>query len=85
MLIRLQSNDNIDEEYCLLEFQGELVGELPGAEIGQLVVLEVNFSSYILQIDSLSPFFEINLCIFNIYRTILCRWKSDNIFWKEVL
>ena len=41
MLVRIINGENSCNEWCLLEFQGEILGELAGNDLGQLVVKEV--------------------------------------------
>lgn len=38
MLIKLDSTESSKNEWCLLEFQGEIVGDLVGNELGRIVV-----------------------------------------------
>lgn len=38
MLIKLESTDSAKNEWCLLEFQGEIVGDLIGNELGKIIV-----------------------------------------------
>jgi hypothetical protein len=41
MIVKIHNGPDSKEEFCLLEFQGEMVGELAGNELGQIVIKEV--------------------------------------------
>lgn len=41
MLVKLQNNSESQNEWCLLEFQGEIVGDLVGNELGKIEIKEV--------------------------------------------
>ena len=36
MIIEIQSGEGNSKELCILEFQGEILGELPGNELGRI-------------------------------------------------
>ena len=42
MLVKISNNGNSGNEWCLLEFQGEVLGELAGNELGQISVKDVS-------------------------------------------
>jgi hypothetical protein len=42
MLIKLNCGENAEEEWCILEFQGELLGDLAcSAEVGEILEIKV--------------------------------------------
>jgi len=41
MIIQIHNNETSTLELCLIEFQGELLGELPGTELGEIVIKKV--------------------------------------------
>jgi hypothetical protein len=45
MIVKILNGPDSKEEWCLLEFQGEMVGELSGNELGQIVIKEVRRST----------------------------------------
>lgn len=45
MIVKIQ-NSGLDVEWCILEFQGEVIGDLPGSELGDIKIGGV---------DSVSP------------------------------
>ena len=47
MLVKLNCPDGVEEEeWCILEFQGELLGDMhPGANVGE--ILEIKVSLYV--------------------------------------
>ena len=47
MLIKITNGDNSSNEWCLLEFQGEILGDLAGNDLGQLVVKEVSLQYFL--------------------------------------
>lgn len=42
MLVKLSNGLNSCNEWCLLEFQGEILGDLVGNSLGQIVVKDVS-------------------------------------------
>lgn len=44
-MIKLNCSDGADEEeWCILEFQGELLGDMhPGANVGEILEIKVSF------------------------------------------
>ena len=42
MLVKIENNATGLEEWSILEFQGEMVGEGPGLELGKLIIDEVS-------------------------------------------
>ncbi len=55
MLIKLENTDNTRNEWCLLEFQGEIVGDLIGEDLGRIEV-------------KVGDQFEYNLLYVNVFR-----------------
>jgi hypothetical protein len=41
MIIKVINEETAQEELCLLEFQGELVGDLAGNELGSIKIIKV--------------------------------------------
>lgn len=72
MIVRVENQFDGSIDMCLLEFQGEIVGELAGNELGKITVAEVQIS---------------NSNCGQIIMTLICRmatvkWKLDPIFWR---
>ena len=42
MLIRINNRIGQYQEWCILEFQGEMLGELPGKQLGTLEIKAVS-------------------------------------------
>lgn len=42
MLVQILNGENGKNEWCLLEFQGEILGDLAGNDLGQLELKEVS-------------------------------------------
>ena len=61
MIVKIQNNNiNGLQEWCILEFQGEIVGQsLLGCELGTIHILEVSFL-----VDTL-------ICFHNLYVNLL--------------
>lgn len=41
MIIQIQNGPTAGMEWCILEFQGDICGDLDGSELGSLRILEV--------------------------------------------
>lgn len=78
MIIKLYSHINNCEEWGLLEFQGELVGELAGKTLGRIDVLKVSSKRKNYESSYWSNF-DI------IIRMEGLRWKLGSNFSKETL
>lgn len=51
MLVQIKNGENSKNEWCLLEFQGEILGDLAGNDLGRLEVKDVsNISVYMFYI-----------------------------------
>ncbi len=48
MLVRLEGGSTANNEWCLLEFQGEIIGDLAGNELGRIEIKEVKWCEYLL-------------------------------------
>lgn len=42
MIVQLNFNNNSADEWCLLEFQGEITGDMIGQELGTITVKDVS-------------------------------------------
>ncbi len=51
MLIKLNNPKGKYEEWCMLEFQGEIVGECEGKELGVLEIKDVSNSFVLLFVE----------------------------------
>lgn len=49
MIIKILNNNSSTPELCLLEFQGELVGELAGNELGEIVIKKASLFELFFQ------------------------------------
>jgi hypothetical protein len=41
MLVKINPTANNDNEWCILEFQGDVLGDLNGSELGKIDIKEV--------------------------------------------
>ena len=48
MLIHIYNEDKSESELCLLEFQGELIGNLNGNKLGEIKFVDVRTRNTIL-------------------------------------
>lgn len=46
MIIKIVNADTAQNELCLLEFQGELVGDLAGNDLGSLKIVKVWYENF---------------------------------------
>jgi hypothetical protein len=44
MIIQITNGENREMEWCMLEFQGEILGDLQGNDLGQLEIKEVQLT-----------------------------------------
>lgn len=75
MIIPIHNKIGNYDEWCILEFQGEIVGDLRGKELGKLEIKEVR-----------TPFLDINVTRqinFAMNRMAEPKWKSVNISLKD--
>jgi hypothetical protein len=46
MIIQITNGENREKEWCMLEFQGEILGDLQGNDLGQLEIKEVQLTVF---------------------------------------
>ena len=62
MIIQIRNEETATIELCLLEFQGELVGELEGKELGNIEVKKVFSLRKLLTIHRFNPMYLLGWC-----------------------
>jgi hypothetical protein len=70
MLIKLNNKVGQYDEWCILEFQGQILGNINGKELGKLEIKEVR---------------NLRITFFSLAYVLFCRmeelkWKLDNTF-----